>query len=149
MSIDHDIETFLDADATLTALLTGGIYAWDGLPRNGFTRQDVPTAFTNSILKPVCIVKARDSVPFAGIGDNGTQTHTMRTPIELYLQVDGDAGYTTLDSAKDRIYTLLHKKPIAGVGNCRWANERKYRDFTLNNAASYRLEYDLISYRKG
>lgn len=149
MSIENAIETFLDADATLAALLTGGIHAWDELPRDGINETQMSSVFTTGILKPTAVVRARDSVPFGRVGDNQLQRRTMRTPIEIYLHVDADAGYTTLESAKDRIFVLLHKKPIPNTGNLRWVNERKFRDFTLNNAASYRLEYDLISYRRG
>lgn len=144
MAYPAQITALLTADATLTALLTGGIHAFESLPRNGV--KELSAAWANGRMKPLAVVKGRSHVPFGGIKDTQTQFTTSRQIVEIWLYNDGDQKYTTLRSAQDRIFTLLHLKRIAGAYQIRYVSDLIAPDPVLNNAATIRLEYAVIGH---
>lgn len=98
--------TLLQADTTLTALLPGGIY--DGTAVLFISRQHTPGAFdTNKELRPCCLVKPTSSAPF------GPYHTSSQDGVSLYLYQRGSSS--TIESARNRIYTLLHRVRLAGV----------------------------------
>lgn len=106
MSRETDFETRMEADATLMAILTGGVYAYGSLGREGLTRESIPGAFdTNGYLKPCAIVKMRPLVPDGWIHDPDSQDTSARQVIEIWLYDDTD--YTSIDAALARLYTLF------------------------------------------
>jgi hypothetical protein len=141
------ITTRLTGHAPLLALLTGGIYNYEALPRNGIKAK--PQAWNNGLMKPCCVVKARPQVPFGDIKDSATQFTTSRQGVELWLYNDGDAGYTSLRSAQQVILTLLHLRRVAGAFQMRFAGDLAAPDPELNNAATLRLEYTVIGHLGG
>lgn len=112
-------KTLLEADATLIALATGGVWDWDETGRMGINRSNTLTsaAFTNGIIKPCLLLKLRSSVPFGDIADDAAQVVSARDMLEVWAYQD--AGYSTITSMLNRVYTLLQGKQVGGF-SCRW-----------------------------
>jgi hypothetical protein len=138
------IRTRLAADVPLMALLTGGIYNYEALKRNGIKGETA--AWNSGLMKPCCVVKPRPHVPFGDIKDAATQFSTSRQVIELWLYNDGDAGYTTLRSAQALIYASLHLRRVVGAFQLRFTGDLAAPDPLLNDAATLRLEYTVIGH---
>lgn len=133
MTIETTITTLLAADATLLALATGGIHSFNGLGRQGINRTTLPGAFDSlGCIKPCVLVRLRTSNPMpGGLQDDQDQYTTERSLVETWLYQD--SGYTTIDALHDRIYALLHAKPIAGLFRCEWGGTvRNQYDFEIN-----------------
>lgn len=111
-------KTILEADATLLALATGGIYDFDETGRMGIGRTNTAAAFSGGIIQPCILLKLRSSVPYGGIADDVTQVTSARDMLEVWAYQD--SGYSTIKSMLDRVYTLLQGKRVGGV-SCRWA----------------------------
>lgn len=94
------ITATLEADATLMAILTGGVH--DGVE---ISRQDTPGAFdANEEIEPCALVKLTTEVP-DGPHDAGAVQYFN---IFLYER----SGFTNIDAARARIWTLLHKQKL-------------------------------------
>jgi hypothetical protein len=147
--IDDLVYQRLAADGTLTGILTGGVRYWDTLPGEGVTVRSVPAAFDNDgFLKPLGIVKGRGVVPGTGIRDREAQLTSVQQVVEIWLYNDKDAGYVTLKLARDRIYTLLHEKPVTGAWSLTLDQELKLpRAAELGDAVTMRLDYLAIAYK--
>lgn len=98
----------LQADSTLTTTLTGGLYR-----AKEISRQETPNAYdANGELLPCALVKQETATPWGPIYDSG----------RIYATVwfyDRD-GYTAIEAARKRVYTLLHRAkltPVDGSGN--------------------------------
>lgn len=100
MTLRDDIVTVLEADGTLTALLTGGIHTGTEISRTG-----TPGAFdANLEILPCALVKMESDV------QSGPFTYGYRTVVVIYLYQR--SGYDTIDAALDRILALLHDKQL-------------------------------------
>lgn len=109
-----DLQTFLQLDAGLTALLTGGLHITTEI-----SRQLTPTAFDdNAEIKPAALIKTGNET---GIGPF---TDSVQTPISIYLYQR--SGYEDIEAAELRIFKLLHREK---VGSATWMIEY---DSTLN-----------------
>ncbi len=98
------LKDFLTADTALVALLTGGLYT-----ATEISRQLTPGAFdANGEVLPcaLLVLEAEDPV--------GPYNTSSRLFVVLYLYER--QGYTTIDAALKRIYTLLHRQRISGNG---------------------------------
>lgn len=98
------LKDFLTADTALVALLTGGMYT-----ATEISRQLTPGAFdANGEVLPctLLVLEAEDPV--------GPYDTSSRLFVVLYLYEQ--QGYTTIDAALKRIYTLLHRQRISGNG---------------------------------
>lgn len=94
------IKAYLEADMTLMALLTGGIYAGTEI-----TRQSTPDAFdANGEVEPCALVSAEAEDP------TGPYGHSARSFVTVYLYER--SGYTNIDAARARIYVLLHRDRV-------------------------------------
>lgn len=123
-------KTILEADSTLLAIATGGVWSWDETGRMGINRTNTTGAFTNGIIQPCLLLKLRSSVPFGGIADDVTQKTSARDMLEVWAYQD--SGYSTIKSMLDRVYTLLQGKRVGGV-SCRWAgNTQPLRDTEMD-----------------
>lgn len=149
MSAASAIDTVLSADATLTGLLTGGIYKATDLARLEINRVDVPGAYdANGFMRPMALIKARDQVPSLLIPDAGERFMDTRQIVEIWLYNDGANGFTTIDSAANRIYTLLHEQRLEGLYRVKWANLIEHmRDPKMGLAAFNRIDFSVISFR--
>lgn len=108
MSFESEVAAILDADATLDALLTGGIHLSGTVGPLGITRDTVPTAFDGSgYLLPTALVRQRNIVPTGDVLDFDAKIESARQMVEVWLYADAGDGYTTLDTAGARVRTLL------------------------------------------
>jgi hypothetical protein len=100
MSIVSAIETLLEADATLVAILTGGIH-----DTGEITRQLAPAAFNaNNEIKPCALLKSSNELAMQN------KIQAVQTPLVIYLYQR--SGYTAIDAALARIHTLLEQLHI-------------------------------------
>jgi hypothetical protein len=111
-------KALLEADATLLAIATGGVWDWDETGRMGINRTNTAAAFTSGIIKPCLLLKLRTSVPFGGIADDASRIVSARDMIEVWAYADN--AFTAITSMLDRVYTLLQGQRLSG-GKCRFA----------------------------
>ncbi len=146
MSAEDDVKTILAADATLSALLTGGVLTFDETGRQGLSRGGTPAVFdaTTGLLMPCAVVKARARMADGAIVDEAGQETSTRQVVEVWVYQDGDAGYSAIDTALARVYTLLHAKHV-GDAAVLWAGNTvvRERDPALENASVGRGDYAL------
>lgn len=140
--------TALNADGTLTGLLTGGIYADQNLGRAGINRTNTPAAYTNGIVQPLLLVKGRAVIPDGALRDPADQTTSTRQVIELWLIDDGDAGFDTINLAADRCYEMLQMQYVGG-GHVEFISQLAERDPERNHAATIRAEYEVVAVKTG
>lgn len=148
MTVESVFKTLLEADATLVAAATGGIYDLTEAGHMGLNRTSTPSAWdSNGVIKPTILVRERASNPGLNVPDDDGQVMDTRQICEVYLFEDG--GYGTIKSMGDRIYTLLHAKFISGAGRVDWAgNVRPWRDIEVD-AWVERHDYLVIAIRAG
>ncbi len=104
MTIADDIKTVFLADATMTTLLTGGV--WTGIKE--ISQNTAALAFdANKELLPCTLIKAGTEIP------RGPYKRSTQLVITIYFYQR--TGNTTIESAMDRAYELLHDKKI-GAG---------------------------------
>jgi hypothetical protein len=137
-------KTILEADATLLALATGGVYDYDETGRMGINRTNTTAAFSSGIIQPCILLKLRTSVPFGDIADDAAQKVGARDMLEVWAYQDN--GYSTIKSMLDRVYTLLQGKRVGGV-SCRWAMDlQPLRDVEMD-ANVGRADYAIVYIR--
>ena len=96
----------LQDDATLAALLTGGVYDGESTPT--VNRQATPDAFDAfGEMLPCALVKAESATPWGPLHDSGR----LYLLVWLYDQHD----YTVIETARNRVYTLLHREKVSGA----------------------------------
>ena len=85
MTILANIKTVLEADTTLLALATGGIWDFDETKRLGLNRTTQPTAFdSNGIIKPCVLLKTRSEIPDGFLMDDDGQVASAVSTIEMW-----------------------------------------------------------------
>lgn len=118
-SREAEVVTLLSADATLTAILAGGVYGFaasglEGIRRGG----DSPTnaAFdSNGYLKPCVLVRQRDNVPDGIVSDDEEPLDSTVQVVELYFYQD--RGYDAIDAAIVRARVVLRKAQASAFAN--------------------------------
>lgn len=98
------IVALLQADATLLALLTGGVHRAQEISRQG-----TPTAYdANKEIKPCVLVKQEVATPWGVHHDSG------RLYVMMYFYER--SGYTSIEAARSWVYALLHRSQVTPVG---------------------------------
>lgn len=116
MSIIRNVRDYLAADATLAGYLTGGLYAAVDVPGGEITRQATPAAFDEfGEILPCGLVNGGGDVP-AGPTDHSGE---MLVSVWLYHRTSDAANET----AAARVRALLHKHPLPGTYEVRWASD--------------------------
>ena len=146
MSRESDFYAVLNADATLLATLTGGVWKRESVGVEGLTRQTAAAAFdgTTGYLRPCALIAERATVPDGVVKDLMAQKVSTRTVVEVYLYQDSGAGYTALDTAAARIYVLLQGVQLANSAEIELVNVvGRWRevDGPLRNAAGVRYDW--------
>lgn len=96
------LHTILAADATLTALLPGGVHR--GIPE--ITRQLAPSAFdANSELRPCALVKAESE------NAAGPARLFVGQLVSVWVYAPSD---DVVEAALARVYALLHRRYLGG-----------------------------------
>lgn len=147
--IADTIKTLLDADVTLTALLTGGIYTNTTISEIAVNRHTSPSAFQPgnlSFLRPLLIINQRVERPMGGLADSDTSYQSTYQIVELWYYNDRGAGYATLDSAASRVYTLLNGERLTGAFDVRRISHLASRDSAYQNAPIINDEYAIVAY---
>lgn len=145
MTVTSALYAVLNADATLLATLTGGVYTEDIVGRNGISPEQAPGAYdANGFMKPNASVQQRTQFPWGGGHDPNEQWDTQRAVVEIYLRSDGAGVYDPLVTAADRIARDLHEKVIAGAGAVKEIYRLIDRDAPLENALLIRVDYQVV-----
>ena len=111
MSIVSEAKAVLEADITLAALATGGIWDFDETGRLGLSRTTTPDAYDEfGIIKPTILLKQRSDTPDYALADDNTQYVSSRVMLEVWLYED--TGYSNIEAMRDRVYTLLAMKQL-------------------------------------
>jgi len=148
MSRETDFETVMEADATLMAILTGGVWAKEATGVEGLARETTPSVFdANGYLKPCALIHQRDLVPDGAARDPLAQKASASQVVEIYLYADAGAGYSAIQSAKGRLYTLFEGYQFADSLEVFWVNSLgNLRDpGALRNAAMSRIDFVVYS----
>lgn len=142
MSREANFKTRMDADATLLAILTGGVYAAGSLGLLGITRETTPSAFdSNGYLKPCALVRQRPLIPDLQVVDFTAQVASAAQVTEIYVYED--SGYTNIDSALSRLYTLFYGYKFSDSFPVEWLGtlDRERDQGALNGASMARMEF--------
>lgn len=131
MSIATDIEAVLEADATLMALLTGGVHT--GVKE--IDRTATPSAFdANKELLPCALIKTGTEMP------RGPYKRSTQTSVHIYFYQR--VGNTTIESAMDRCYDLLHDKRI-GNGTFAVLHDTTLHSYELSEREANALDANM------
>lgn len=147
MSMTQAVYDKLFADATLAALLTGGLLHFRDLPAV-INMDTLPAVYdtTNAIMKVWGVAKGRPVVPSGGLRDSNSQLNSVRQVVEIYLYDDRNSGWDVIETAADRVYALLEGKTVAGAYKLSLINEvTDLRDNTLGDAPMIRHDYAVKS----
>lgn len=150
MTYASAIVTRLNADATLMSYLTGGVHDFSDVGRKGINRLQVPGAYseTSGLLKPVAVVIEADETPDGQAVNASDGFMSTVTPIYIFIYDSGDAGYATIKTVYDRIYSLLHTKQLPGAFQILWTGtQRDKREPLLKDAGFYRADFRVHGYR--
>jgi len=125
-------KAILEADATLLATSTGGVWDYDETGRLGINRTTTPGAFDdNKVIKPCVLLRLRSSEPNPFLQDEGARYSGVTEMLEVWFYED--SGYSNIETMRDRVWTLLHAVQLSDTFMCLWAGDvRGGRDTDLN-----------------
>ena len=149
MSRETEIVARLKGDPALMAILTGDIYAYTEIRRQGLSPKGTPDAFDeDGFLQPCCVVKGRGPVPDPNIYDLHQQMVGRRQVLEMWLYED--TGYDAIDAAAERIYALLQGHPFAKAYPTSWAYTTGplTDDSAVKGASLKRLDYLIVDVQR-
>lgn len=138
-------KTVLEADATLLATATGGIWDFDETGRLGISRTLTPTAFdSNGIIKPCVLLKSRSYIPDYVLADDSSQYVSAQEMLEAWFYESN--GYTNILTMRNRVYALTHTVQLTGTFQCLWAGHIRpgFRDDDLD-AFLERSDYQVFA----
>lgn len=116
------IKTVWEADGTLLATATGGIYDYDETGRLGINRTTTPDAFdSNELIKPCVLLKRRSRTPDNVLRDDANQYASAVDVIEAWFYEDN--GTSNIETMAARAYILTHAKQISGTFQVLWAGD--------------------------
>src|SRR5687767_4948085 len=120
MAIEDAFEARMEADSALMLILTGGVHTSGDVGLEGITREAVPGAFSGGYLLPTALIRQRGRIPTADVVDYDEQITSARQIVEVWLYED--RGYTSIDAASARIYTLFQGHIMDDTFEIRLAN---------------------------
>jgi len=122
VTILANIKTVLEADSTLLALATGGVWDFDETKRLGLNRTTTAAAFdSNDIIKPCVLLKTRSEIPDGILTDDVSQYSSVVATLEAWFYADYD--FTNIDAMSSRVYTLLHAIRVTGSFQVFWTGD--------------------------
>jgi hypothetical protein len=146
MSRESDFATRMTGDATLMAILTGGVHRYEVTGQDGITRDATPSAFdANGYLRPCALVKQRANVADGWVDDEEAQFDSAIQIVEIWFYED--SGYTNIDAAAARCYTLFKGYAFADSFPVRLANvmDRQRDNGALHGASMARQDWQVNS----
>lgn len=144
MSVTSVAKILLEADVTLVAAATGGIWDFAETKHTGINRTTTPTAFDSyGIVKPCVLLKERSAIPDGSLMDDGNQYKSARIMLECWFYED--AGYSNIETMRDRVYALLNAQQLSGTFQVHWAGDIRtgFRDVDLDayvERSDYRVQ---------
>jgi hypothetical protein len=142
MALEEDFSVRMQADATLMAILTGGVYTVGTVGDDGIGRDNTPDAFDSfGYLKPTCLIRQRETVPTFFVSDEIALLDSASQLVELYFYQD--RGYISIDSALARSYALFKGHIFTSSFAAAWSGtlERLKDNGPLNNASVARQSW--------
>jgi hypothetical protein len=115
-----EVADFLRTDATLVALVPGGIYphAWLANVRGGLSNAEVMTkVWTGGVFRTTLVIRARAAVPTGDLQSIRTQRTSTSQALEVWSY-----GLTAaaIEAALNRVYTLLMGKRLTAAFSAVW-----------------------------
>lgn len=144
MSALSAAKALLEADATLLATATGGVWDADEAGRLGLSRTTTAAAFDDDgKVKPCVLLKTRGRRPDGALVEPVAST---REVLEAWFYED--SGYSNIETMRDRVYTLLHTVQLDGTFQVLWQGDVRpgIRDTDLD-ANVERSDYLVIAKR--
>ena len=140
MSALSAAKAILEADTTLLATATGGVWDYDETGKAGISRTLTAAAFdSNGLIKPCVLLKLRDAIPDGQLADDASQTVSLREVLECWFYQD--TGYAAIETMRNRVYVKLQAVQLTGTYGCWWAGDvRGARDTELD-ASVERSDY--------
>jgi len=142
MSRESQIAALLQADSSLTAILSGGIFVSGDLGPAGITRDSCPDCFdADGYLLPCAIVKQRGDIPTFEAGDTAAKVTSANQVVELWLYQD--TTYAAIDAAKPIIFSILQGAVLPDSFEIYLANtlSRQRDTGALQDASMERVDY--------
>lgn len=130
------------ADATLMAILTGGVFAYGDVGIDGITRETAASAFdANGYLKTCSLVKQRGAIPDRQVTDTEAQLESIAQVVEIYVYQR--RGYDQIDLALARLFSLFYGYRFADSGELARINtlDRLTDQGVLKNASLARVDW--------
>jgi hypothetical protein len=127
MSVLAAVKTLLEADATLLATATGGVYDYDETGRDGISRTAAATSAAfdaNGIVKPCVLLKSRSETPDGILADDAERVVSAREMLEAWYYAD--SGFAAINTMKARVYTLLHATQVSGSFIVYWQGDIRF-----------------------
>lgn len=144
MSREADFATRM-ADATLAAILTGGVYQFGLAGLEGITRDATPAAFSGGYLLPCALVRQRGEIPDNIVSDEEAQLDSTVQIVEVYFYES--RGYVAIDLAAARTYVLFKGYSFGDTFPLSLANVlgRQRDNGALNGASMERQDWQVNS----
>lgn len=141
-TLEAATKTLLTGDATLMAILTGGLHDAADMDRDGWTLDNVERTPTGRI-KPFGVVRWGSDNPFGPLGNYVAG----RRFLNLWLYED--TGLDNIRAAKRRAKTLLHRQYFStdneGLVRLKWAgNLGEGVADELGGASCERIRFEVI-----
>lgn len=139
--------TRMEADATLMAILTGGVYEAGEVGVEGISRENTPGAFSDGYLRPAALVRQRTLAPDFIVYDEIEQDTSVRQVVEIWLYED--SGYTNLDLASARLFVLFQGYQFSDSFPAQLINQidRARDEGALKGRSLARLDFEVFSVR--
>ncbi len=103
MTFQSDLMTALTSDSILSAILTGGWFDGENLPREGMTLSNAPKQADGVSIKPFGVIRRR------GMNDEGIRDlNAERGSVEFYIYAH--KGYATIEQAISRLKGILNER---------------------------------------
>lgn len=145
MAREGDFKTRMTGDATLMAILTGGVFVSGETGRDGLTRGDI--AGSDGWIRPAALVRERAVVPDGWVHDQEAQHASARQVVEIWLYED--ASYAAIDAAMNRLYTLFQGYMFTDTYPIEWIGgiNRQRDEGSLLGASLGRIDFAVFSVR--
>jgi hypothetical protein len=118
-TIEEMLTAYLESDATLMALATGGVYPYTSLSNEGITRDATPEAYDgDGYIQPIIIVKARAPIPDTRIADIKDKVVGVSQAMEFWVYQD--MAYDIIEQIVNRIFFLLHGHTFQDFWPMQW-----------------------------
>jgi len=152
MTKEQEFADIFLADATLSAILTGGVYTEEQIGVEGFRRGDSsPTAAAfdaDGFLLPCAAISERGVNPVGTVRSPRDQFVAVSQVVEVYLYQN--RGHDLIDAAKVRIFELLEGRIVGQSYEVMWESEtRPYYDMgPVRNSTVVVQEWRVVQIRK-